>query len=275
MENSAELHKLIEASALFREVQPEETAAIIARLQPSHYEEGVHILERGVWHGHLHIIANGHVSVLLPAGTPLAGMPPVHEERSAEEYVIARLGPGECFGEMSLITGEPPTAAIRAEQDVTLWSLSQTDFLTLIGACPTLLKNINTILTRRLSRTNQHIYSHLAAELAWLALVETPGTPREHALSFHIAEALAVCGRRRVLLLELCGIDEAPCLHFATYSDQVCPTLLECSQDSTKLLLHQIATVTPHGQHFPALAAMTTTQEQALTVDAGMLECLT
>ena len=276
MENSAELHKLIEASTLFHDVQPEETAAILARLQPSHYEQGVHILERGVWHGRLHIVASGHVSVLLPAGlpgTPHTVTTPAHESYSTEEYVIARLGPGECFGEMSLITGEPPTATIRAEQDVTLWSLSQTDFLALVGACPTLLKNINTILTRRLSRTNQHIFSHITAEL--LALVETPDAPREHALAFHIAESMAVCSQKRVLLLELCGLDEATSPHFAAHSDQIRPTLLECSQDSSRLSLHQAATSTQDGQHFPALAALATTPEQALAVDAGMLVSLT
>src|SRR6266496_6711363 len=57
---------LIAASALFRNMQPHESEAIIARLQAARFEKGTHILERGVWHGILYIIASGQVSVLLP-----------------------------------------------------------------------------------------------------------------------------------------------------------------------------------------------------------------
>jgi len=48
-----EPHKLIESSPLFRNLQPGETATILARLQPVSYERGTHILESGVWHGQL------------------------------------------------------------------------------------------------------------------------------------------------------------------------------------------------------------------------------
>src|SRR5438876_9551550 len=60
--------KLIEASALFRNLQPEETAHILARLQPVTFESGTSILESGVWHGLLYIIASGTVSIFLQEG---------------------------------------------------------------------------------------------------------------------------------------------------------------------------------------------------------------
>src|SRR5438552_3123414 len=125
--------KLIEASSLFRNLQPDETAHILVRLQPATYESGTFILESGVWHGLLYIIASGTVSVFL-------------QEDTGNGARIAQLGPGECFGEMSLITGEPPSATVRADEDITVWALPEADFLTLIRTCPTLLQNINTIL---------------------------------------------------------------------------------------------------------------------------------
>ena len=57
--------KLIEASMLFRNLQPDETAAIIAHLRSASFVRGSRIMERGVWHGLLYIIASGQVSVLL------------------------------------------------------------------------------------------------------------------------------------------------------------------------------------------------------------------
>ena len=44
-----EPQQLIEASRLFRNLQQQETAAIITRLQPASYERGTRILERGIW----------------------------------------------------------------------------------------------------------------------------------------------------------------------------------------------------------------------------------
>src|SRR5205807_1550124 len=151
------------------------------RLQTVQFGRGARILERGVWHGQLYIIASGQVSVLLQenpedagmiTGSPGGATGALSGGQATPTIAVAQLGPGECFGEMSLITGEPPTATIRAEQDTTLWSLPQADFMTLMGSCPTLLQNINAILSRRLARTNQQILADSTAEWVWLALTD-------------------------------------------------------------------------------------------------------
>ncbi len=284
-----EPQQLIEASRLFRELQPHETAAIIIRLQPASYKRGTRILERDVWHGRLHIIASGEVSVLLQEGEqssvetgyPSPGWDALPAEQvipfgsRERDLVVARLGPGECFGEMSLITGEPPTATVRAEQDTTLWSLTQTDFLTLIGACPTLLQNINRILSQRLAQTNQQILANHTAERVWLALADKPDAPLERSLVAHIADAMAVRSHKRILVLELCGHDQALGPHFATHEQQVRPSLLECLHDRTHLQVHHAPTATAEGQHYPVYASLAATDEQALTLNVGILASLT
>ena len=276
MKDLAEVQKLLAASSLFRDVQPEEATAILARLQPSHYVRGMHILERGQWHGLLYIIATGYVSVVLPKnGSAAHEMYKGIESSTPEEHILARLGPGECFGEMSLITGEPPTATIRVEQDVTLWSLAQTDFLALIGTCPTLSRNINTILTRRLSRANQQISPVSNAEVLWLSHIELSNAPQEQTLAYHIAAALAWCSHKRVLLLELSGQDASIATHFATAATQIRPTLLECSIDQSNLHAHEAPTHTATGEHFPAVTTLALQQEEAVTLHAGFLTSLT
>ena len=47
---------------MFRDLPPDETAAIMARVQSASFVAGTHIIERGVWHGTLYIICSGHVS---------------------------------------------------------------------------------------------------------------------------------------------------------------------------------------------------------------------
>jgi len=253
-----EPHKLIESSALFRNLQPHETANILARLQLISYDRGARILERGVWHGHLYIIASGLVSILL-------------QEEAGSGTRIAQLGPGECFGEMSLITGEPPSATVRAEQDTMLWVLPQADFLTLIGTCPTLLQNINAILSLRLARTNLQFLSDYAAERVWLSLADSSVAPLERSLALHIADALAMRSHKRVLMLEFCGQDEAIGPRFAAHPAQIRPTLLECANDHSLLQAHHGLTFTDDGQHYPAFAAVTPASEQVTTLDTSAL----
>ena len=253
-----EAHLLIASSPLFRGMQPHETEAIFARLQPIQITRGSTIIERAVWHGKLYIIVSGEVSVLL----------------QEDQYEVAHLNRGECFGEMSLITGEPPTATIRATQDVTLLSLAQTDFLALIGTCPTLLQNINTILSQRLARANQQLLSMHAAEVILLSDVVTPTTPLPaRSLAIHIADALAARTHKRVLLLELCSAEDATSLHFAPHSHQQHPTLFDCIQNHQLLHLHHSPT-TSDSLHDVVLMALAATTEQAQAIDGQALPIL-
>ena len=65
------------------------------------------------------IIVNGEIRVMVQSGT---GM----------DIVIAQKGEGEFFGEMSLLTGEPRTASIRAQNDCRVLVIDKESFSTLI-----------------------------------------------------------------------------------------------------------------------------------------------
>jgi NTE family protein len=269
-----EPQQLIGAGTLFRNLQPHEAEAIIARLQSASYERGSRILERGVWHGQLYIVASGQVSVLLQEGEQGSAGTHPHGNHDGD-VVVARLGPWECFGEMSLITGEPPGATVRAEQDTALWLLTQADFLTLVGACPTLLQNINQILSQRLAQANQQILASHSAERVWLSFIHDPGKPLELSLAVHIADMLAARSRQRVLMLELSGQDQALGPHFALHEQQVRPTFLACLRDRSLLQVHHAPTTSSSGQYYPAYAALAATHEQILALDGGILASLT
>jgi NTE family protein len=239
-------------------MQPQEAEAILARLQPVQFACEERILEQGVWHGRLYVVQSGQVSVILQ-----------DQDAHRAAYVVTTLGPGECFGEMSLLTGEPPNATVRANCDATLWSLSQADFIALMATCPTLLRNINTILSQRLTRANQYLLAQQTAEIILLTQIEPPDAPIEHNLAYQIADALTTCSRQRVLLLELCAQEEASGPRFAVQSRQLRPALLTCLRNRTLLQEHRAVLSTSDQYTVPAVAALAETREEL----AALADC--
>ena len=61
----------------------------------------------------------------------------------------SRLGPGEFFGEMSLIDGGPRSATVEAAVDMKLLVVGRREFWTLLNAAPSLGLKIMSTLSRR------------------------------------------------------------------------------------------------------------------------------
>ena len=60
-----------------------------------------------------------------------------------------RLGPGEFFGEMSLVDGGPCSATVKAATDMRLLMVGRREFTALLDATPTLVARIMSTLSRR------------------------------------------------------------------------------------------------------------------------------
>jgi len=83
---------------------------------------------------------------------------------------LARLGPGENFGEMSLVERAPRSASVVAEEDTRLLEFSRADLFRVLRASPdtgiTLLWNLITILVGRLRETSTQLGEAREALLA-------------------------------------------------------------------------------------------------------------
>jgi CRP/FNR family transcriptional regulator/CRP/FNR family cyclic AMP-dependent transcriptional regulator len=83
------------------------------------------------------IIVDGTVSVRTPVGA------------------TAELPPGEFFGEMSLIDGEPRSATLTGKTDLRLLVVDRIHFWRLLEETPDLMRRILALLSRRVRRLEQ------------------------------------------------------------------------------------------------------------------------
>jgi len=74
-----------------------------------------------------------------------------------KQTILARLKPGDFFGEMALMDGEPRSASVVAAQDCTLVMLYRRPFLEILRKYPSIAIHMLVEMSRRLRRTNRHI----------------------------------------------------------------------------------------------------------------------
>ncbi|HYA43024.1 MAG TPA: cyclic nucleotide-binding domain-containing protein, partial [Syntrophobacteraceae bacterium] len=82
--------------------------------QPETFSPGDRIIRQGDRGEFLYIVQKGVCSVSV--------------EKEGQVKRVGRIGAGEIFGEMAIITGEPRSAHVDAETEVIAWRLSQSDF---------------------------------------------------------------------------------------------------------------------------------------------------
>lgn len=74
-----------------------------------------------------------------------------------------QLHPGDFFGEMSLLDGEPRSATVVAATDLRLLSVDRLHFWRLLDETPDLIRRMLTILSRRVRRLEQTVQTILRA----------------------------------------------------------------------------------------------------------------
>ena len=102
----------------------------------AHFAPGEIIFRQGDPGDFVYTIIEGQVEV-------------VRAEPEEEERVINRLGPGEYFGEMALVSNAPRTATVRALTPVDALTLARADFTALYAYLPDLHRSVEKVMKQR------------------------------------------------------------------------------------------------------------------------------
>jgi hypothetical protein len=73
----------------------------------------------------------------------------IREDADGGEKIIARLGPGDYFGEMATVSNRPRNATAKAVNSVKTMTIARGDFLNLHNYLPALKENIDKVIQSR------------------------------------------------------------------------------------------------------------------------------
>ena len=157
-EEAEALLKRLSQVPLCRELPPEDLQAIVPHVETVRYKQGERIYEQGQEADALYVIDQGQVDLCVrrqPAdaaergrGTAPAELPSGQAGPNAD--TMARVGQGEAFGEVSLLTGGRRNVTAVAATDAAIWRIPKEDFYCLLAVSPALSQAVRDLLARNL-----------------------------------------------------------------------------------------------------------------------------
>jgi small-conductance mechanosensitive channel/CRP-like cAMP-binding protein len=143
--------KLLELVAIFATFTAEERATLAAKLKQQSYDKGETLVEPGVVLQSLFIVGSGVLSFT--------------RDGIEGEMELLRLGPGEHFGEIGLLTGAAATARISALTPTTVYELAKADLTPILEARPPVAQELCRALARRQAAGQLSASAELAEEI--------------------------------------------------------------------------------------------------------------
>lgn len=134
----------LDSIAIFQPLKPQLKQQLEAQLTQRALRAGEVLFSAGDEGDAMYLIASGMVSIYLS------------DSQLGLTYELAKLGAGQAFGEMSLVTGETRSASVRAVDDTQLMVLSRDVFYRLVNAAPSVGLTIASVLAKRLNQHNQN-----------------------------------------------------------------------------------------------------------------------
>ncbi len=166
---------VVRQAPLFAALDDEAAAALKATMTTREVGRGEVLFTEGDPGDRLYIIVDGKIKLGRASG-------------DGRENLLAILGPGEMFGELSLFDPGPRNATATAVADTSLLGVGSDDLATWLNGRPDVARQLLRSLARRLRRTNEALADLVFSDVpgrvakALLDLSERFGTPTDEGL---------------------------------------------------------------------------------------------
>jgi small-conductance mechanosensitive channel/CRP-like cAMP-binding protein len=133
---------MLRAHKIFGCLTVEQCAALVQASPVVKFANHEHLLEQGAPGSSMFVLVRGGVDVRL-----------AHDGQTKS---VAKLGAGDCLGEMSLLTGDPRTATVVAEGEVEAVEIGLAVFGAFVRSNPAVVEQLSELLTQRQLANIQH-----------------------------------------------------------------------------------------------------------------------
>jgi CRP/FNR family cyclic AMP-dependent transcriptional regulator len=130
--------------SLFRDLNDTQLQAVNERLRRHNFSSGTNVVTFQTPGEVIYIILSGTVKIKV-------------DQADGKEVIIAMLGPGEVFGELSVLDSDIRSADVMTQEDCVLLWMDRASFLDLLASIPAITQNLLRILTRRVRFSSEQI----------------------------------------------------------------------------------------------------------------------
>lgn len=145
---------LLQAMPVFGAVRADILSVLLEAATVKTVEPGACFVRQGEQGSAMYVLEHGEVAVL--------------KERDGVEVELTRMGPGDCFGEMSLVEPSTRSASVRAITSCTAICISSDDLFKVYGAdveqFAVIQMNLARELSRRLRDANERWFEKFGTE---------------------------------------------------------------------------------------------------------------
>ena len=163
----------LQTNPLFVGLRGSEVERVAARLNRKSYSAGVTLFHQDMPGLMLYMIESGHVRVF---GVGLTG----------QEHTLNTFGPGDIFGELSILDGKRRSASAITMTETTLWLLSKMDMDDLIDRYSVVARSIIRTLTERVRTAANHVESIIFQDVLGRLAFELQNLGAKHGISSSI-----------------------------------------------------------------------------------------
>jgi len=138
--DTGDIVKFIGRISIFKELSKESLEKISEKIQIYTFAKDTIIIKQNSPGNRLYLIKSGSARVV--------------SESEGGDFDIATIPDGECFGEMSLLTGETCCATVKANEDSLLYFITKSDFDEVISENPQISRHFNKLFADRMVKQN-------------------------------------------------------------------------------------------------------------------------